>query len=80
MGRYPTEQGQGACIHLTLKNDRLNKHMRVKNITYNFDPCLVRWRYFRPVCSKITVVQNLHFDTPKIVSYIFEPLPRQLRE
>ena len=48
-------------------------HMKVKNVTYNFDPCLVRWRFFRPVCSSFTVFQNLRFETPKIVSYIFDP-------
>ena len=53
--------------------------MRVKNATYNFDPCVVRCRYVRPVCSKINKnhrFQNLHFDTPIIVSYIFDPPPR----
>ena len=50
--------------------------MRVKNVTYNFDPCLVRWRYVRAVCSNFTVFQNLHVDTPEIVNYIFDPPPR----
>ena len=50
------------------------KHIRVKHVTYNFDHCLVRWRYFRPVIMfKNQVFQNLHFDTPKIVSYMFDP-------